>query len=122
MEQSLDENYRDMLFLLNEEKVEYLLIGGWAVFRHAQFRYTEDIDIWVKPSIANSRKVMAALRRFGAPLNDVKEEDFAIPHFGLHIGVPPCRIDILTKIAGVNFYDACKHKISNMIKESILYI
>lgn len=115
MEQSLDENYRDMLYLFNEEKVEYLLIGGWAVFLHAQFRYTEDIDLWVRASPENAKRIMVALRRFGAPLDDVDEKDFLTPKFGLHIGIPPCRIDILTKITGVTFDEAWKHKTTDTI-------
>lgn len=115
MAEKLLDDYRDMLCLLNEEQVEYLLIGGWAISFHARFRYTEDIDLWVRPSPTNAAHLMRALRRFGAPLTNVTEADFIQPRYGLHIGVPPCRIDILTTIAGVSFDEAWPNRIEETL-------
>lgn len=53
MELILHDDFRDMIGLLNDEKVEYLLIGGWAVSFYARYRLTEDIDFWVRPSSAS---------------------------------------------------------------------
>jgi hypothetical protein len=46
------------------------------------------------------------LRKFGAPLGDLREQDLAHPGHGFRMGTPPFRIEILTEISGVTFADA----------------
>ncbi|MEM9415243.1 MAG: hypothetical protein AAGA29_07190 [Planctomycetota bacterium] len=116
MEQILNDDFRDMICLLNEEQVDYLLIGGWAVSFHARFRATEDIDFWVSPTPENAARIMRALIRFGAPLKDVDEDDFALPRFGLQLGRPPARIDILTTFRGVAFSEAWSKRVVETIE------
>lgn len=113
MESTLNNDFRDMLCLFNEERVEYLLVGGWAVSFHADFRVTDDIDLWVKPSQANADRVIRALHRFGAPLHGMNIEEFSKPQYGLHIGVPPGRIDLLTTLKGVDFDLAWDNRIED---------
>jgi len=110
MEQSLDQNYRDMIGLLNEENVEYLLVGGWAISFHAAFRYTEDLDLWVRPTPDNATRLVRALDRFDAPRDGMTAEDFSHPRWGLHIGVPPGRIDIMTKLDPLEFEQAWRRR------------
>ena len=43
----LPEDFRDFLRLLNENDVEYLLIGGYAVGYYGYPRATHDMDIWI---------------------------------------------------------------------------
>ena len=113
MEQTLNDNFRDMIGLLNAERVEYLLIGGWAVSFHARFRMTEDIDFWVRPSRENAERVMRALVRFGAPVDGLglSEQDFATPRFGIQFGRPPVRIDLLTTMKGLDFEKAWANRV-----------
>ena len=65
----LNEDYKDMLHALSEEKVRFLLVGAYALAAHGYPRATMDIDIWVVPSPQNADAVLRALRRFGAPLD-----------------------------------------------------
>jgi len=65
----LPQDYEDLLREFTNASVEYLLIGGWAVAIHGYARATDDIDILVRASAENAKKVVAALRRFGAPLS-----------------------------------------------------
>ena len=111
MAPSLDDNYREMICLLNKHHVDYLLIGGWAISFHVAFRYTEDIDFWIRASPGNAANLMAALQEFGAPLHEITTEDFEKPQFGMHIGVPPCRIDLLTRVSGVDFDSAWESRV-----------
>ncbi len=64
----LNEDYKDMLLALSEEKAEFLLVGAYALAAHGYLRATMDIDIWVRPSFWNAKAVMRALQRFGAPV------------------------------------------------------
>jgi hypothetical protein len=62
-------HYKELLQLLNEFEVEYLIVGGYAVMKYGEPRYTKDLDVWVRNSAKNSIRVVAALKQFGAPLD-----------------------------------------------------
>ena len=102
----LNSDYLDMLRILSEEKVKFILVGGYALAAHGYPRSTLDIDFWVMASPKNARAVIRALKRFGAPLSGISEEDFVKEGTIFQIGVTPRRIDLITKIAGVTFINA----------------
>jgi hypothetical protein len=60
----------------------------------------------VRCSNENSSRIWQALSRFGAPLSDIKADDFTTPGIVVQVGVAPRRIDILTSIDGVDFDSA----------------
>jgi hypothetical protein len=113
----LNRDFREMLCAFDAEGVEYLLIGAFAVLVHGHSRATGDMDLLVRPSPENARRVMAALRRFGAPVFQVKEEDFAVPGTVFQIGVPPLRIDILTSIVAVDFDEAFRRRFIGRVED-----
>ncbi len=107
----LNKDYKEMLQFLLEEKVEFILVGAYALGAHGYPRATGDIDIWVKADENNSKKTYTVLARFGAPLNQINVNDFAIEGVIFQIGVAPRRIDIITKIDGVTYDEANEDKI-----------
>ncbi len=102
----LNPDYKDILSAFDEEEVEYLLVGAYALAVHGLARATGDIDLWVKRSEENAEKIMRALAAFGAPLSEIGEEDFMTPEMVFQIGVAPRRIDLLTSLTGVTFEEA----------------
>ncbi|OHD68407.1 MAG: hypothetical protein A2W19_14420 [Spirochaetes bacterium RBG_16_49_21] len=106
----LNQDYRDMLSLLLENKVDFLLVGAYALAVHGFPRATADIDVFVKPSQGNARRVYKALSEFGAPLGNVSVADFESPGTILQIGVAPRRIDLITEIGGLSFDEASEDK------------
>ena len=50
----MNSDFKDLLQILAECEVRYLVAGGYAVIHHSQPRYTKDIDIWLEPNPANS--------------------------------------------------------------------
>ena len=86
--------------------VEYLVVGAHALGVYGSPRATGDLDLWVRPTPDNARRVLAALRAFGAPLEGVTTADFETPDRILQLGVAPRRIDLLTGITGVTFDEA----------------
>ncbi|MFP4423445.1 MAG: hypothetical protein ACLFRG_23180 [Desulfococcaceae bacterium] len=102
----LNPDFRDMLSAFNEERVEYLVVGAYALAAHGFVRATGDIDLWIKSSEENAERVMKALMTFGAPLADLSIKDLIKPDLIFQIGVIPRRIDILTSIDGVAFTEA----------------
>jgi predicted nucleotidyltransferase len=108
-------HYRELLQLLNEFEAEYLIVGGFAVMKYGEPRYTKDLDVWVHNSPENSARVVGALRKFGAPLehDEITPETFTGKQVVYQIGIAPVRIDILTEITGVEFPDAWGKRVAS---------
>jgi len=102
----LPPDFKEFLRLLNAHKVEYLLIGGYAVGYHGYPRATADMDIWVAVHAANAERTVAALREFGFDPPDLLPELFLREWQIVRLGVPPVRIEIATTISGVA-WDPC---------------
>ena len=108
----LNEDYRDMLRALSDEKVRFLLVGAYAMALHGYPRATMDIDIWVMPSPQNADAVLRALVRFGASLHSLTREDLQTDGIVFQIGVAPRRIDIITTASGLEFEEAYSRSLS----------
>jgi predicted nucleotidyltransferase len=99
----LEKDFKEFLELLNRNAVKYLLIGGYAVVAHGYSRYTKDMDIWVEMSLENATRIVKTLEDFGMGSLGLTEQDFLEPGTFVQIGYPPVRIDILNKVAGLDF-------------------
>ena len=106
----LNQDYKDMLFLLLKNNVDFLLIGAYAMAVHGFPRATADIDIFVRPDPKNAQQVYKTLADFGAPLNNISSSDFENPGTIFQIGINPRRIDIITEIDGLSFDEAAEGK------------
>ncbi len=108
MTEALNEDFRDLLLALLDAEAEFVLIGGWALAAHGHGRGTDDMDVLVRPSKANARRVVRALTAFGAPVaaHGVTPELFAEPGYGYRMGIRPNLIELLTIISGLSYDDA----------------
>ena len=100
-----------MLLALSDARIDFLLVGAYAVAAHGHPRATGDLDLWVRPDAETAPKVYRVLADFGAPLHDLTVDDLATPGIVFQIGVEPSRIDILTAITGVAFDDAWENRL-----------
>lgn len=118
-------DYEELLNILNRHKVKYLIVGAYAVVYYTEPRYTKDLDIWIDAETENAKRVYRALQEFGAPLKDIKEEDFTKTTLVYQIGVEPVRVDIIMGISGIDFAAAWKGKqdaLFNGVKITIIGI
>ena len=106
----VQKDFKDLLALLNEHNVEFMIVGGYALAYHGSPRFTGDIDIYVQPSPENAKRILAALADFGFASLGLIEGDFQTPNKITQLGVPPVRIDIITSITGVSWDDASTNK------------
>ena len=106
----LNEDYKEMLQILSGNEVRYLVVGAYAMAAYGYPRATGDFDLWVLASPGNSKKLYKSLAEFGSPLNQISEETFNEQGVVFQIGVAPRRIDILTRIDGVEFERAYQNK------------
>ena len=104
-------DFKDMLLALSDARIDFLLVGAYAVAAHGHPRATGELDLWVRPDAETAPKVYRVLADFGAPLHDLTVDDLATPGMVFQIGVEPSRIDILTAITGVAFDDAWENRL-----------
>jgi len=108
---SVSSDFKDLLNLFNACRVKYLIIGGYAVVKYTEPRYTKDLDLWIRADRKNAAAVFKALREFGAPLAGMTEDDFAHEGYFYQMGVPPVRVDVMMSITGLTFDQAWKHRV-----------
>lgn len=107
----MNQDFVDLLRAFIAADVRFLIVGAYALALHGRPRATGDLDLWVEPTPENAKRVLGALREFGAPLADIVEADFARPGVVYQIGVPPGRIDILTDLTGLTFGEAWRDRL-----------
>ena len=99
-----NEHFREFIHALNEQNVEYVLVGGMAVILHGYVRGTGDMDVWVNKTKENYLRLTKAYKHFGMPLFDMTEENFLGSEFDVFsIGVQPVRIEVMTNVKGLSF-------------------
>jgi hypothetical protein len=109
------QDYKDLLSAFHAHGVKYLIVGGYAVIFHAQPRFTKDIDVFIKADLSNAQAVYAALAEFGAPLQNVRPEDFADRSSFFRFGHDPRGFDILPDLPGVDFDAAWERRVEGVI-------
>ncbi len=117
----IQQDFRDLLELFNVQKVEYLIVGGYAIAFHGAPRYTGDIDIYVKPDHLNAQNIMTSLDKFGFGFFGLTVEDFKYPDNVVQLGVPPVRVDIITSITGVSWEKAFSGRVEGKYGDIPVY-
>jgi hypothetical protein len=104
-------DYKELLELLNLHKVEYIIVGAYALAFHGAPRNTGDIDIYLHPTPENALKTLNALDAFGFGDLGLTSVDFEKGGNVIQLGTPPVRIDLLTSISGVSWEEAFSGKV-----------
>jgi hypothetical protein len=99
-------DFEELLRLLEDNQVDYLIVGGYAVAFHGHPRFTKDLDIFYSVSEANIENLFKALLGFGFTSKDLDSAVFAKPGNIITFGVEPLRVDFINQIDGVTFEQA----------------
>ena len=94
------DDFAELVSALNQNKVQFVIVGAHAVAFHGYARGTKDLDILIRPTPANLPRVLAALKDFGFGSLGLTESDFAGANV-VQLGYPPNRVDFLSGISGV---------------------
>ena len=113
----LSKDLQEFIRLLQAEKVEFLIVGAWAVAFHGRPRYTGDVDVFLRRDERNAERLMRVIDEFGFGSTGILREDFLKENFVIQLGVEPNRIDLLTGISGVDFAEAWAQRISGSLGE-----
>ncbi|NMH25449.1 hypothetical protein [Flavobacterium solisilvae] len=103
-----NKDFLDFLQLLDKNNVDFLLVGGYAVILHGYARSTGDMDLWVNQNEENYSKLKKVYEEFGAPIFSL-EEFFSDKFDVWSMGVEPRKIEVLTKVSGLNFIESKSH-------------
>ena len=112
----LSNEFKEFARLLNDQNVEYLLVGGYAVVFYGYVRFTGDIDFWINPTKKNASRVVEVLSKFGFGSLDLSIDDFTKDDQIIQLGYPPNRIDIITSVTGLTFSDCYPKRVSFTIE------
>jgi hypothetical protein len=110
----MNPDFVDLLRAFVAADVRFLVVGAYALAVHGRPRATGDLDLWVDPTPENARRVMQALREFGAPVAEITEADFSRAGVTYQIGVEPGRIDLLTDLTGLTFEEAWPGRVQSV--------
>ena len=115
----LSPDFREFAASLNAHEVRYLVVGGYAVAFHGHPRYTKDLDIWIDREPHNADRLLLALADFGFGSVGLTAQDFLEPGQVVQLGYPPNRIDLITRLEGVDFA-ACYPRRETLEVEGVL--
>jgi len=119
---AVNPDFRDLFASLNGAGAEYLVIGAYALAVHGAPRFTKDLDLWVRPTEENAKRVWSALETFGAPLGNLSLQDLHTPGLVFQMGIAPNRIDLLTAPDGVEFQSAWDHRVPSRYGDQAIAI
>jgi hypothetical protein len=108
----MNRDFVEMLAALSAAGADYLVVGAYALAAHGRPRATGDLDLLVRATPENARRVWVALQTFGAPLGDLTLDDLTSSDLVYQIGVAPTRIDLLTGLTGVGFDEAWASRVT----------
>src|SRR4030042_5000414 len=108
---NIQPDFEELLRLLEENNVEYLIVGGYAVAFHGYPRFTKDIDIFFNASTDNIHNMRLALIAFGFTEQELPKDIFQNEGNIITCGVEPSRIDIMSDIDGVEFAASWKNRV-----------
>jgi hypothetical protein len=113
-------DFLDFIRALNAHRVEYMLVGGYAVGIHGYVRATTDIGFFYANTSENVERLMRAMMAFGAPVNLIDARHLAAADAVTQMGTPPIRIDLLSSLSGVTFEQASPETIRVEIAGEVL--
>ena len=118
----LDKDLRELLALFNTTGVEFLVVGGHAVAFHGRPRLTDDLDLFVRPDLANGERIVQALQQFGFGSRELTPADFLADDRVIQLGRAPNRVDLLTRLYGVDFSDAWGRRVAARLDDAQVWI
>ena len=105
-----NEDFREFISALQNNEVDYILVGGYSVILYGYSRTTGDLGIWTNKEKENYIRLAKAFKEFKMPVFDMTEDNFLTnPEFNVFtFGRPPSSIDIMTDVKGLNFKETFK--------------
>ena len=117
----VQQDFRDLLELFNKHKVDFIIVGAYALGFHGAPRYTGDLDVFVRPDPISARSIMQVLNEFGFGSVGLTAADFEKEGKVIQLGFPPVRVDIITSITGVSWEQARSGRVKGQFGDLMVY-
>ena len=111
----LARDFDEFIGSLTAHGVEFLVVGGYALAFHGAPRFTGDIDVFIRPTLDNASRILAALEAFGFPVPELSPEAIADRRRMLQMGVPPVQIHVMSAISGVEWDEAWSDRVEGSL-------
>lgn len=103
-------DFDEFIALLNAHGVEFVIVGAYALAFHGAPRFTGDLDVFVRPTLENASRLLAAVRAFGFPVSELRPQDIVDTNRILQMGVEPVQIHVMSAISGVSWEEAWRDR------------
>lgn len=103
----------NLLRLLRENRVRFVIIGATAFPVHGYSRATMDTDIFIAANKTNARRCLTALKKFGYDVSDITIGDLLTKKILIRQYL--IEIDIHPFVAGVRFDEVWRNKVVDKI-------
>jgi len=120
---NIHKDFEEFLRLLREERVEFVIVGGYAVAFHGYAHATNDMDLFFRNTEENIRRLCRALEKFGFSTTESSVREFAEPGIIIRIGIPPVRLELINAISGLAFDEVWERRVEDSYgEEPVSYI
>lgn len=99
-------DFNEFIGCLTARRVEFLIVGAYALALHGSPRFTGDLDVFVRPTEENAARLVGAIGDFGFPTQNLRAADLVAPERMLQMGVEPVQIHVMMGISGVSWSEA----------------
>ena len=96
-------DFDEFIASLIAHRVEFVIVGAYALAFHGAPRFTGDLDVLVQPTVDNASRLLAAVRAFGFPVAELQPQDVVVASRILQMGVEPVQIHVMSAISGVSW-------------------
>jgi len=100
---NLAPDFNEFCGLLNAHHVEFVIVGSHALALHGAPRFTGDLDILIRPTEANARRLLMTIAEFGFPEVPLTPAQIISPGKIIEMGVPPVQIHVMSQVDGVSW-------------------
>ncbi len=104
-------DFRELLASFHRHGIEYVIVGGCALAFHGAPHLTGDLDLFVRPTRENAKRILASLAELGFDSLTISADDFTKPGNVIQLGIPPTRIDLITSLTGASWEKADADKV-----------
>ena len=118
---NIHKDFAEFFRLLNKKKVEYVIVGGYAVAFYGYVRVTKDIDILFNNTAQNILRLKRCLNEFGFPTDSLSDVAFSEQGQIIRMGASPSMIELINKISGVSFESAWKNRVRGKYDRTTVY-
>jgi hypothetical protein len=108
-------DFSEFCELLSVHHVEVVVVGPYALAFHGAPRFTGDLDILVRPTLDNGRRVLSAIEAFGFPTTALTPDDIVAGNKVVEMGVVPVQIHVMSQIDGVTWEDVWQSRAAGML-------